>query len=41
MPQLNALKTIKENTFIFEQQNALAAELCDDMIQRFEANKDD
>lgn len=40
----NPLKTIKElkkNTFIFEQKNALPAELCDDMIRRFEANPED
>lgn len=44
MSQLDALKTIKEvkgNTFIFEKHNALPAELCDDMIKRFEANSED
>ena len=44
MSQLDALKTlieVKENSFIFEKQNALPAELCDDMIQRFEAQTDD
>lgn len=44
MSQLDALKSLKEvkpNTFIFEQQNALPAPLCDDMVRRFEENKDD
>ena len=44
MSQLDALKTlieVKENSFIFEKQNALPAELCDDMIQRFEAQTDE
>jgi len=44
MSQLDALKTIKEvkeNTFIFEKHDALPAELCDDMIKRFEANSED
>jgi predicted 2-oxoglutarate/Fe(II)-dependent dioxygenase YbiX len=44
MSQLDALKTItevKENTFIFEKHNALPAELCDDMIKRFEAQTDE
>jgi predicted 2-oxoglutarate/Fe(II)-dependent dioxygenase YbiX len=44
MSQLDALKTlkeVKENTFIFEKHNALPAAICDDMIQRFEANKED
>ena len=44
MSQPQALKTIKEvkeNTFIFEQKNALPAALCDDMIRRFEENTED
>jgi len=44
MSQLDALKTlteVKENSFIFEKQNALPAELCDDMIQRFESQTDE
>ena len=44
MSHLDALKTIKEvkeNTFIFEQKNALPAALCDDMVRRFEENTDD
>lgn len=38
---LKTIKELKENTFIFEQKNALPAELCDDMIRRFEANPED
>ena len=38
---LKTIKEIKENTFIFEQKNALPAALCDDMIKRFEENTDD
>jgi len=38
---LNTIKEVKENTFIFEKQNALPAELCDDMIKRFEEHTDD
>jgi len=44
MSQREALKTlieVKENTFIFEKQNALPAELCDNMIQRFEQHTDE
>jgi len=44
MSQHDALKTIKEvkeNTFIFEQHNALPDALCDDMINRFEAQTDE
>ena len=44
MSQLDALKTlkeVKENTFIFEQHNALPDALCDDMIRRFEEHSDD
>lgn len=44
MSQPDALKTlieVKENTFIFEKKNALPAELCDDMIRRFEQNSED
>ena len=44
MPQTDTLKTIKEvkeNTFIFEQQNALPDALCDDMVRRFEENTKD
>ena len=44
MSQTDALKTIKEikeNTFIFEQKNALPDALCDDMVRRFEEHTDD
>ena len=44
MSQLDTLKTlkeVKENTFIFEQHNALPDALCDDMIRRFEEHSDD
>jgi Rps23 Pro-64 3,4-dihydroxylase Tpa1-like proline 4-hydroxylase len=44
MSQLDTLKTlkeVKENTFIFEKQNALPAPLCDDMIERFEKSTED
>lgn len=40
-PALRTIKEVKENTFIFEQQNALPDALCDDMIRRFEENTDD
>ena len=38
-PQTLPLSTIKEiapNSFIFEQRNALSAEICNDMVRRFE-----
>lgn len=38
---LKTLIEVKENTFIFEKHNALPAELCDDMIKRFEAHADE
>ena len=38
---LKTIKEVKENTFIFEQKNALPAALCDDMIRRFEEHTDD
>ena len=38
---LNTIKEVKENTFIFEKHDALPAELCDDMIKRFEDNSED
>lgn len=38
---LSTIKEVKENTFIFEKHNALPAELCDDMVQRFEAQTDE
>ena len=38
---LSTIKEVKENTFIFEKHNALPAALCDDMINRFEAQTDE
>jgi Rps23 Pro-64 3,4-dihydroxylase Tpa1-like proline 4-hydroxylase len=43
-PDSKELKTIREiipNTFIFEKMNALPADLCDEMIRRFEASEDE
>ena len=43
-PTSTELKTIREiipNSFIFEKLNALPAELCDEMIRRFEASEDE
>ena len=43
-PPSTELKTIREiipNSFIFEKLNALPAELCDEMIRRFEASEDE
>jgi len=34
------LRELKPHTFIYEVENALPAELCDDMVARFEANPD-
>lgn len=39
--KLSSIIEVKENTFIFEKQNALSAELCDEMIRRFEENTED
>ncbi len=39
--KLTTIKEVKENTFIFERPHALADELCDEMIRRFEENTDD
>jgi len=38
---LKTIKEVKENSFIFEQKNALPAELCDNMIKRFEEHTED
>jgi len=38
---MNKLKEVKENSFIFEQKQALPDFLCDDMVNRFEANQPD
>ena len=40
-PFLKTIKEVKENTFIFEQKNALPDALCDDMIRRFEEHTND
>jgi hypothetical protein len=43
-PESKELKTIREiipNSFIFEKMNALPADLCDEMIRRFEAREDE
>lgn len=39
--ELTSIREIIPNTFIFEKMNALPADLCDDMIRRFEASEED
>ncbi|HEC25812.1 MAG TPA: 2OG-Fe(II) oxygenase [Gammaproteobacteria bacterium] len=39
--ELTSIREIIPNTFIFEKINALPADLCDDMIRRFEASEED
>jgi hypothetical protein len=39
--KLVAISEVKENSFIFEKKNALAAEFCEDAIRRFESNSQD
>ena len=39
--ELKSLREISPNTFIFEKMNALPAELCDEMVRRFEASEDE
>ena len=39
--KLVTIREVKENSFIFEKKNALAAEFCQDAIQRFELNPQD
>jgi Rps23 Pro-64 3,4-dihydroxylase Tpa1-like proline 4-hydroxylase len=39
--KLVSIREVKENSFIFEKKNALAAEFCEDAIQRFESNPQD
>ena len=44
MPASTELKSLREiipNSFIFEKMNALPAELCDEMVRRFEASEDE
>ncbi|HIA08022.1 MAG TPA: 2OG-Fe(II) oxygenase [Chromatiaceae bacterium] len=38
--QLSTIKEIKENSFVFEKQQALPADLCEEMIRRFEQKQD-
>ncbi len=38
---LRSLREVKPNTFIFEQLNALPAQVCKQMIERFEIAKDE
>lgn len=38
-PALKSIKELLPNSFIFEQANALPAELCQDIIQRFESHQ--
>lgn len=38
---LSTIKEVKENTFIYEKHNALPDALCDDMINRFEAQTEE
>jgi hypothetical protein len=40
-PTLKNLTELKPDTFIFEQKNALPGFLCDDMVARFEQNRND
>jgi Rps23 Pro-64 3,4-dihydroxylase Tpa1-like proline 4-hydroxylase len=39
--KLVTIREVKENSFIFEKENALATEFCEDAIQRFESNQQD
>ncbi len=39
--KLVTIQEVKESSFIFEKKNALAAEFCENTIQRFEANPQD
>ena len=39
--KLVTINEVKENTFIFEKQNALSGEFCEDVIKRFEKNTQD
>ncbi len=40
-PPLKTLKEAKPNSFIFEKRDALPAQICDDLIQRFEAHENE
>ncbi len=39
--KIKTLNEVKANTFIFEKHNALPAELCDNMVERFEQHTED
>jgi hypothetical protein len=39
--RLVTIREVKENSFIFEKQNALSEEFCVDAIERFEHNRED
>lgn len=39
--KLATIGEVKDHTFIFEKQNALASEFCDDVIERFEHYQED
>mgnify|MGYP001814831761 FL=1 len=39
--RLVTIREVKENSFIFEKQNALTEEFCVDAIERFEHNRED
>ncbi len=39
--KLVTIREVKQNSFIFEKKNALATEFCEDVIRRFEVNKQD
>lgn len=41
IPPLKTFKEVKANSFIFEKQNALSADVCSDIIQRFEKQSDE
>jgi Rps23 Pro-64 3,4-dihydroxylase Tpa1-like proline 4-hydroxylase len=40
-PPLQTIQEVKPNTFIFEKKNALPAQICEDMVRRFEAATDE
>ena len=39
--RLATIREVKKNSFIFEKPNALTQEFCEDVIERFEHNKED
>jgi Rps23 Pro-64 3,4-dihydroxylase Tpa1-like proline 4-hydroxylase len=41
MTELTSIREVKPHTFIFEKENALPDFLCDNMVERFEAAKDE